>query len=254
MKSETTTTPSTPEERSLLKDFVGDVFDLERGLPATLIAMFTKPEDVIQSYFEGRNDYVNPFRFMVVILAVTTLVSNFFIDYDHLMKTSMEAGAGKSMDEMIAEWNALVPYDWEAFFTNLQEITKAVSTRFSQLLNILLIAPIMALISFLSFKKRASKFKYHYVMYLYQLTTLSVLSTFLLFFMSFGASLLALTLATFGMMLIHAVYVQGRYLKFRSVGPYIGATVGSMIALFTFQIAFAILTYGGAFLLTEYGG
>lgn len=246
--------PTQPAERSLIKDFVGDVFDLEKGLPATLIAMFTKPEVVIESYFEGRNEYVNPFRFMVVILAITTLLSNFFIDYDHLMKTSMEAGAGKSMDEMIAEWNTLVPYDWEAFFTNLQEITKAVSTRFSQLLNILIIAPTLALTSFLSFRKRASKFKYHYVMYLYQLTTLSVLSTLLLFFMSFGASLVALTFSTFAMMLIHAVYVQGRYLKFRSVGPYIGATVGSIIALITFQIVFAILTYGGAFLLTEYGG
>jgi len=181
MDEEKSTPPQQTQHKGFLEELMGDVFNLDRGLPATIWGMIKNPAMIIDAYFTDRGKYVTPLRYCIFILAVTTFITVRFIDYDAMMTNAMEMGAGASVDDLVAQLNQMIPsFDWSAYFQNINEITISLVQKFNQALYLVLLAPIFALFTRMFFKKKKSRFVEHYVLMVYSLTTFSIFSLFML--------------------------------------------------------------------------
>lgn len=109
MGEEETNKPEQIEHKGFLEELLGDVFNLDRGLPGTIWGMIKSPGEVIDAHFTERGKYVSPLRYCIFILAVTTFVTVRFVDYDAMMKNAMELGAGQNIDTMIEQLNQVAP-------------------------------------------------------------------------------------------------------------------------------------------------
>jgi hypothetical protein len=77
---------------------------------------------VINSYFEHKDQYLNPFRYAIIVLAITTLIESFFVDYESLYRHALESGSGEDLDILIATFNEQVPtFDWQKYFDSFLE-------------------------------------------------------------------------------------------------------------------------------------
>lgn len=85
MDEEKSIPPQQTQHKGFLEELMGDVFNLDRGLPATIWGMIKTPDKIIESYFTDRGKYVTPLRYCIFILAVTTFITVRFIDYDAMM-------------------------------------------------------------------------------------------------------------------------------------------------------------------------
>lgn len=242
-------------ENNVFKDLTQDVFSLEKGLPVTIWHMIKSPGVVIDSYFTDRGRYINPFRYAIIVLAVTALIVGFFVDYEALYRHALESGAGEDLDVFIASLNEQVPgFDWQKYFDSFLELSVLFSEKFSQVGAILIFAPIMALFSWMFFKSKKEKFVYHYVMMLYILTTFSILSTFLsplidehVFALSSWYMIL-----TMGIMLSFTYYVMRSYFTFTKFMDHIKVILTFFFGYVGYSILTAILLYGGAFIYMRF--
>ncbi|MEP5944868.1 MAG: hypothetical protein ABJ356_09925, partial [Balneola sp.] len=135
MDQEKPTPPQQTQHKGFLEELMGDVFNLDRGLPGTIWGMIKTPGVVIDAYFTERGKYVTPLRYCIFILAVTTFISVRFVDYEAMMKNAMELGAGESIDDLVAQLNQIIPsFDWSAYFQSINEITISLVQKFNQAL------------------------------------------------------------------------------------------------------------------------
>ena len=146
--------------KNLFEHISETFFNYDNKLLRTIIFLIKKPEDVIGSYVNGvRKKYVNPISFFGLSITLTGLsiffIKKYYIKY--LDFSSISDG-----------------YSSEAS----QKMTKNLANdtlEYSSLIYSGLI-PILALISFIIFYKKAYNFTEHIVLYLYSMSLFSLVS------------------------------------------------------------------------------
>ncbi len=252
MDEEKSTPPQQTQHKGFLEELMGDVFNLDRGLPGTIWGMIKTPGEVIDAYFTDRGKYVTPLRYCIFILAVTTFITVRFVDYDAMMKNAMELGAGDSLEDMVSQLNELVPsFDWSAYFQNINEITVSLVQKFNQVLYLVLLAPIFAMFTRLFFKKKKSRFVEHYVLMVYSLTTFSIFSLLMLPAMKMMENTNTPLIFFLGipLMLAFLLWPTIKYLGLKGFSEYLQAAIALVLGYFLYAIAQTILIYVGAYLM-----
>lgn len=252
MDEEKSTPPQQTQHKGFLEELMGDVFNLDRGLPGTIWGMIKTPGEVIDAYFIDRGKYVTPLRYCIFILAVTTFITVRFVDYDAMMKNAMELGAGDSLEDMVSQLNELVPsFDWSVYFQNINEITVSLVQKFNQVLYLVLLAPVFAMFTRLFFKKKKSRFVEHYVLMVYSLTTFSIFSLLMLPAMKMMESTNTPIIFFLGipLMLAFLLWPTIKYLGLKGFSEYLQAVIALVLGYFLYAIAQTILIYVGAYLM-----
>ncbi len=243
------------KEAGLFEELLGDVLNLDRGLPATIYNMFVNPRLVIESYFIDRGRFVNPIRYTIFILAITTAITVYFIDYEQFLEQAANAGAqGGDFNASLEDLKEKTGIDWPRYFDMVGEVTIVMTTKLNQLLYIVLLAPALAFFSKLFFKKIKPHFKHHYVMYLYSLASFSAVS--LLFFPlmmieNFWATYTTIVVA---LQLSFSLYVQIRYLGLKGFDQYAMSFLSFLFGYIVYTIFSIIIMYGAAAILFIYRG
>lgn len=240
------------QENSMLDDFLGDLINLDRGLPATVLGMLKSPGLVIESYFTDRGRFVNPFKYTIFILAVTTLIGSLFVDYELLMQQAAELGYSSSVEDANENFKRIeeesgIPI--ASFMTAMKDVSVAMMTKFSQIFYILVMAPLMAFSSRLFFKKKRAFFKHHYVMLLYMLATYAI---FGLVFTPLMISEIPFTIFTFlvtFVQLVFFMYVQIKYLELKGFDEYSMSFLSFFVGYILYMIATFIIQVGGGIIL-----
>lgn len=245
--------PYSSKERGFFEEIIGESFDLDRGLLATIIYMFKSPGEVIDSYFYSKGRFTNPFRYTFVILAFTTLIATFLIDYETFFKSALEAGSGESLDQMISELNEKVPeFNWEGYFENTNYISVLISTKLNSLLYILVLVPPMAFFSRLFFKKKKSRYIEHFVMNLYTVTQFALFSFLTIPIFLYVQSLFLGLVIMLGLLSFFATWAYKDYLQFAETGDYIISVVSILLSYLVYSIIVAFIIYGGAIIKLLY--
>ncbi len=238
-------------EKGFFEELLGEAFNVDRGIFATVFNMFKNPGLVIDSYFKDRKRFTNPFRYAIVVLAATTLITSFVIDYEQLLNDAMEAGIqsqGGSREELSEQLKVIAPdFDFEAYLADLQEITIQITTKFVSVLYIVVFAPIVSLFTYLFYSGRRKRFVEHYVMNLYGMTqgaifTLLLAPVAFLFgglnvYMSFVSSVILLT---------YIAWVVYSYVPGKGIGDVFKIAIALLLSYAVFSIILAILMYVGA--------
>lgn len=246
MASEKESIEKKEEEKGLIEDLVGDLLNLDRGLPATIYWMFRDPGLVISSYFTDRKRFVNPIRFTIFILAVVTTISTFFVDYEQLFQQAMESGSQGNMDQAIEQLESVSDFNWRGYMEKVQEISVLITTKLNQVLYILILAPLMAFFSRMIFRAKEPEFRKHFVMFLYLLATFSLFSILLIPLMvSFGMSSAYVSIAIFTQ-LVFTIFVQVNYLKLSGFKGYSLAVINFLLGYLAYTVATLIIIYVGA--------
>lgn len=252
MDEEKSTPPQQTQHKGFLEELMGDVFNLDRGLPATIWGMIKNPAMIIDAYFTDRGKYVTPLRYCIFILAVTTFITVRFIDYEAMMTNAMEMGAGASVDDLVAQLNQMIPsFDWSAYFQNINEITINLVQKFNQALYLVLLAPIFALFTRMFFKKKKSRFVEHYVLMVYSLTTFSIFSLFMLpaLKMMETAETPLIFFMGIPLMLGFLMYASVRYLVLKGFSEYLQVLIALVLGYILYSFVQTILIYLGAYLM-----
>ncbi len=228
------------DEKGFIEELLGDVINLDRGLPATFLDMFRRPGHVIESYFVDKGRYVNPFRYTIFIATIVTLLTTFFIDFSELFDSIATDMGG-------VEGNPILETEGgREYFENVKEVGILLSTQFIAINYIFLLAPSIAFTSFLFFKKIKPKYRNHLVMSLYyaaQLATFSVITIPLMLNLDFFDYFIWITV---GMQLAFVLWVYKSYLDIKGLRSYIKATIAYLLGYFLYMIILSIVMYGAA--------
>jgi hypothetical protein len=252
MEEEKQTPLQKNEQKGFLEELLEDVFNLDRGLPGTILGMIKSPGEVIGAYFTERGKYVSPLRYCIFILAVTTFITVRFVDYDAMMKNAMELGAGQNMEGLISQLNQIAPnFDWEMYFQNLNQVTISLVQKFNQVLYLVLLAPMFAFFSRMFFKKKKDRFIEHYVLMVYALTTFSIFSLALLPFMKMMENTDSPLMFFSGipLMLGLLLWSMTRYLGLKGFSEYMQAFIALILGYIVYSIVQTVLIYFGAYLM-----
>lgn len=138
--------------RSIFDDVL-DIFNLEKGLIYTTVALTLKPGIAIRTYlYEDRTKLVKPFRFLLLTIALATFVTIQYFQYASSVvnelssgfKDGYELGAGSSAS------------DAEAVRMRAEAMTKRLSDISKNYFNLFLLAgvPVVALATLWVFRRR----------------------------------------------------------------------------------------------------
>ncbi|RNC84648.1 MAG: DUF3667 domain-containing protein [Balneola sp.] len=241
--------PSEKKEAGLFEELLGDAFNLDRGLPATIYNMFVNPGLVIESYFTDKGRFVNPIRYTIFILAVTTAITIYLIDYEQFLEQVANASTQGDFEANLEELKEQTGIDWPGYMDTVGEVTILMTTKLNQLLYIVVLAPVLAFFSKLFFKKKKPYFKHHYVMYLYLLASFAIVSLLLtpLSMLEGGGGIFLFAL-TF-LMLVYSMFVQSRYLGLKGFDQHAMSFLSFIFGYIVYSIGSAILMYGAAAIL-----
>ncbi len=238
------------KEAGLFEELLGDVLNLDRGLPATIYNMFVNPRLVIDSYFTDRGRFVNPIRYTIFIMAFTTAITVYFIDYERVLQEAANAGAqGGDFNASLEDLKEKTGLDWPLYFEMVGEVTIVMTTKLNQLLYIVLLAPALAFFSKLFFKSKKPYFKHHYVMYLYSLASFSALSLFFFPLMMIENFWATYTTIVVVLQLGFTFYVQSKYLELKGFEQYAMSFLSFLFGYITYTIISIIIMYGAAAIL-----
>jgi len=251
MGDEKSDSPHETHHKGFLEELLGDVFNLDRGLSATIWTLIKSPDKVIDAHFTDRGKYVSPLRYCIFILAFTTFIFAQFIDYEVMLKGAMESGAGGSIEQMITQLSEIAPnFDWQKYFDSMQTISINLTQKFNQITYLILLAPLMAFFSKMFFKDKKEKFVHHYVMIVYTLTTFSLFSMLLMPIIIFG-SLGTLGFVAMGTLPMVAFIIWGmvKYLGLKTFSEYLQAFIALVLGYICFSITTALIVYVGALII-----
>lgn len=237
------------------EELLGDMLNLDRGLPATIWTMIKSPGQVVTAYFNERGRFTNPFRYTIILTTIATLVATYFIDYSVVYRLALEAGAGEDLDVMISKLSSEVPnYDWQLFFDRMVLISVALSEKFIQLTYLLVYAPAMAFFSYLFFKKKKQRYVQHFVMAVYMVSTYALVTIVYVPFVD-SETFFSWWTYLFGMplQLAYAYWVMYKYLDVSGLGEHVKVLLTGILGYAIFSIIVAFIMYLGAFIWTLLG-
>lgn len=230
-------------EKGFVEEFLVDIINLDRGLPATYLDMFRKPDVVVNSYFHDKGRYVNPLRYTIFLATVVTLITTYFIDYSELFDSMFESVSSMEDNPMLATEGG------RAYFTKVKEVGVLLSTKFVALNYILILAPCISFSTFLFFKKVKPKFIEHFVLNIYyvaQLTTFSIITVPL---MVYTGSFEYIIVTSITIQLCAILWIYRKYLELKGVWGYLKAIISYLVGYLIYSFASAIVMYSWAAIL-----
>ena len=239
-------------EKNILQDLLGDLLNIESGLPATFLTMLKSPGLVIDSYFANEKKFVNPFKYTIFILALTTLIGTFFVDYEVIMQKAAEMGSTQSVEDLDANYQKFseeTGVNIIGFMTAMKDVSVAMIAKFSQLVFIVVMAPLLAFSSRLFFRKKKPFFKHHYVMLLYTLATFAVFSILITPLMMSDIPFGIFTFGSIAIQLIFISFAQIRYLNLKGANEYFMSFVSLLVGYIFYTIATLIIQIVGGIIL-----
>ncbi|SMO85804.1 DUF3667 domain-containing protein [Gracilimonas mengyeensis] len=246
---------TTTKHPGFFEDILSGVLNLDRGLPATIWAMIKAPKAVIDDYFHEREKFTNPFRYTIILTTVATFVATYFMDYSEMYHNAMEMGAGEEMDVLITDLSEKIPsFEWQLFFDRMILISVAITEKFIQITYLFMYAPILALYSYLFFKKKHPRFLHHFVMVVYMISTYSLATIIYMPFVDVE-NFFNWVVYLFGipLQMAYIYWVMYNYLDVSGWGEHIKVILTGILGYVTFSILMTLLMYGGAFIWTLYG-
>ncbi|MDZ7773220.1 MAG: DUF3667 domain-containing protein [Balneolaceae bacterium] len=143
--------------------FLSELVNIDRGVPGTFLALFRRPEEVVRDYFDGHDRYMNPFRYVVVIVTIVTLILSAVVDFEEFYLRMVEAGIGMGHQESLEA----MPEGMSIYFEELFRVGWLMTSKYMPVTFILLLSPALAVTSYLFFKNRKSYFSQHFIMNMY---------------------------------------------------------------------------------------
>jgi hypothetical protein len=142
--------------RTILRSAFESITNVERGFWYTMIHLFYQPGTVAREYLAGKHKtYYNPLRYLIVIVAVNTLimVASGFYDRQYEAMERFQSGMWAQQEQ---EQQAALSEEEYTRTARIQEATK-------KFLNIiaLLTLPFIGLVSYLGFRKRDFNYAEH---------------------------------------------------------------------------------------------
>lgn len=236
-------TESGRKEKGFIEEFLVDIINLDRGLPATYIDMFRKPDVVVNSYFTDRGRYVTPLRYTIFLVTLVTLITTYFVDYSELFDSVFESVAADDDNPLFATEGG------RAYFLKVKEVGVLLATKFVAFNYILLLAPCMSFSTFFFFKKVKPRFVEHFVLNVYyvaQLTTFAVITIPVMVYTQSFEFIFATSIIT---QLFAILWIYRKYLELKGIKGYLKATFSYLIGYLLYSIVSAIVMYGWAAIL-----
>lgn len=207
-----------------LSNFISTFFNLERGFIYTIKMMFVNPSQVIRDYISGSTvKYTNPFRFILVLATISTLIS---VSSGFYEETTLEVNKwmGGMSDMDASELESQKAY---------QEKVMVIMKKYLSFVLIMLI-PFFSLASYWIIRKKLN-YTEHFILNTYtlgQATLIGIPITFL--FLLFPSLISSVTLLPSIIMVLYFAYV------FRSMfnTNYI---LGVLISIVCFIIAYILM-------------
>lgn len=236
-------TESSRKEKGFIEEFLVDIINLDRGLPATYIDMFRKPDVVVSSYFTDKGRYVTPLRYTIFLATLVTLITTYFIDYGELFDSAFDGIEADEDNPLFAT------EEGRLYFSKVKEVGVLFSTKFVAFNYILLLAPCISLSTFLFFKKIKTRFVEHFVLNVYyvaQLTTFSIITIPVMVYTQSFEYILTVSIIS---QLAAIVWIYRKYLELNGLKGYLKAIFSYLIGYVFYSITSAIVMYSGAAIL-----
>ncbi|NNE55307.1 MAG: DUF3667 domain-containing protein [Flavobacteriales bacterium] len=166
--------PTRITTRSLIMDFFA-VMNLERGFLYTIKGLVLKPYATIQEYlYKFRRKHANPLRLLIFSSAIAALITASFTDFSHAI---IEIDG----QEVSTSDIGVVPDD-DPKMIKIKELQEKLLKEFKQIfdqnLNIFYLSsvPILALLTFLFFRKKGYNFAEHFVIAAFLASMINIFS------------------------------------------------------------------------------
>ena len=236
-------------DKSFIKEFIADAFDIDHGLFKTFVMLFKSPRRVIDAYMrDEKTNYYSPFKYVILTTTVLTFVFLLAVDLDTLIENRTDS-VQQSIQGDAPQEEAAVKISSNANFVFL-----FLTRRFSTLLMLFLMMPSFAIFSRILFKDVMPRFSNHFALSAYlvgQINCVQLLMCVPLFFMDPAArgvrgyllmfDLSAVAIMAYGYLRVFSVRKAGFVL--RSVFTTILGSILYLLLLTLVTISAAIVMY-----------
>ena len=143
----------------LIEQVISQTTNFEKGILRTIKSLFTEPGQLIKDYWNGKTiNYYNPFRYVLIWVAINVLVS-FWIGLDDLLQQSVQTEFVPTQDAGTME-NADEKFDsWLNFM-------------------VLLMLPIFSFLTYKFFPKKKKNYAEHFIMNSFMMGQQSLITSF----------------------------------------------------------------------------
>ena len=148
--------------KSFIKEFIADAFDIDHGLFKTFVMLFKSPRKVIDAYMrDEKTNYYSPFKYIILTTTIFTFVFLLAIDLDAVINWSIDPVQQSIQGETPQEDAAA------KIWSNYRVVYIFLNDRLSTLLMLFLMMPSFAIVSRILFKDVMPKFSNHFALSAY---------------------------------------------------------------------------------------
>lgn len=211
--------------KAFTSQFLSELVNIDRGVPGTFVTLFTRPEEVVRDYFDANDRYMNPFRYVVVVVTIVTIVVSAIIDFEAFYQRMMEMGLGMDSQESLEAMSGSM----RTYFEQLFRVGWLMTSKYLPVTFILLMSPALAVTSFLFFKDRKSYFSQHYILNMYLVAQGATFSMVAIPVMMQMNNMLNVGYITIPLILVYLVWTYSRYFSLQGIGQYAQAVVSYIL-------------------------
>lgn len=239
-------------DKSFIKEFIADAFDIDHGLFKTFVMLFKSPRRVIDAYIrDEKTNYYSPFKYVILTTTVLTFVFLLAIDLDTLVDNRVDS-VQQSIQGETPQNEAAVKISNNAMFVFLY-----LTRRFSTLLMLFLMMPSFAIFSKILFKDVMPKFSNHFALSAYlvgQINCVQLLMCVPLFFLDPSATGVRGYLMTFDISAV-AIMAYGylRVFFVRKDGFVLRAVFTTILGSIMYLLLLTLVTISAAIVMYMYG-
>lgn len=182
--------------KNLLEHFTETYFNYDNKFIRTVISLFVKPNEVIDSYVNGvRKRYINPVSFLAISFTLSGFYLFFFqeklkesMDFSGLSKYEGQEKLNEALSNFVFDYNSFIYFS---------------------------IIPAFAIISWIVFLNKKYNFTEHVIIYLYTMSLSSIVSIFLTVFIILIApkSYMTFSLGIYFLLFIYHMFLLKRLFK-----------------------------------------
>jgi len=238
--------------KSFIKEFIADAFDIDHGLFKTFVMLFKSPRRVIDAYIrDEKTNYYSPFKYVILTTTVLTFVFLLAIDLDTLIDNRM-GSVQQSVQGEAPQDEAAVKISNNATFVFL-----FLTRRFSTLLMLFLMMPSFAIFSRILFKDVMPKFSNHFALSAYlvgQINCVQLLMCVPLLFIDSATKDTSRYLMAFDLSAV-AIMAYGylRVFSVRKAGFVLRAVFTTILGSISYILLLTLVTVSAAIVMYLYG-
>lgn len=222
--------------------FLSELVNIDRGVPGTFVTLFTRPEEVVRDYFDAHDRYMNPFRYVVVIVTAVTLILSAVVDFEAFYLKMIESSIGMGHQESLEA----MPEGMSTYFEELFRVGWLMTSKYMPVTFILLLSPALAITSYLFFKGRKSYFSQHFILNMYLSAQAASFGLITIPVVMQMENIMNASYITLPLILAYMVWFYKRNFSLQGIGQYAQAMVsyilGYVIYLLFVMIAQNLVT------------